>query len=117
MTPQDMAAFTAFIAIFDKIGAFPLITIVISVVVCPWIALFILNRGQEKRHAEVVIMYENNVTLVKRHEDMMKNSDRREDVLTDLLRLNTQAQTSLCAWLKERSRCVDLKTGKECHDH
>lgn len=117
MTPQDIAALTALVAIFDKIGTWPLITIGVSVVICPWIAVFILNRGQEKRHAEVVQMYQDNVTLVEKHEELQKESDRREDVLIDLLRLNTQAQTSLTAWLKTRTRCMDLKSsGGNCNE-
>ena len=113
MTPQDLAALTALVAIFEKIGTWPLITIAVSIVICPWIAVFVLNRGQEKRHSEVVKMYQDNVVLVEKHEALQKDSDRREDVLVDLLRLNTQAQTSLTAWLKQRTRCSDLKGGHE----
>lgn len=109
MTPQDLAAITALVALFDKIGTWPLITIAIGIVVCPWIAVFVLNRGQEARHAEVVQMYQDNVTLVEKHEELQKESDRREDVLVDLLRLNTEAQIGLTSWLKQRTRCVNLK--------
>lgn len=116
MTPQDIAALTALVALFEKIGTWPLITIAVLVVIGPWIAVFVLNRGQEKRHAEVVQMYTDNVTLVEEYQKMQEKSDKREEVLIDLLRLNTEAQTNLLSWLKQRTRCVDLKggNGHEC---
>lgn len=109
MTPTDVAALTALVAVMEKIGAWPLITITVSIVVGPWIAVFILNRAQEKRHSEVVQMYKDNVTLVESYAEVQKKSDKREEVLIDLLRLNTEAQTSLLSWLKQRTRCMDLK--------
>lgn len=108
MTPQDVAALTALLALFEKIGTWPLITILVLVVIGPWIAVFVLNRGQEKRHAEVVEMYTNNVHLVEDFERIQKRSDDREETLIDLLRLNTEAQSSLLNWLKQRTRCKDL---------
>ena len=109
MNPTDLAALTALVALLEKVGAWPLISIALLVVVGPWIAVFILNGKQEKRHAEVVKMYTDNVTLVKGYEEVQKDSDRREEVLIDLLRLNTETQTSLLTWLKQRTRCADLK--------
>lgn len=115
MTPADVAALTAMFAIVKEIGTWPLITITVLIVVGPWIAVFVMNRGQEKRHAEVVQMYNDNVTLVENYEDVKKKSDKREDVLIDLLRLNTEAQSNLLNWLKQRTRCADLKgNGHEC---
>lgn len=111
MTPQDVAALTAIAAIVKQIGTWPLISIAVLVIIGPWIAVFILNRGQEKRHAEVVEMYTANVRLVTAHEELQEQSQRREEVLIDLLRLNTEAQTGLITWLKQRTRCVELKGG------
>ncbi|WP_298434530.1 hypothetical protein [Geobacter sp.] len=115
MTPQDIAALTALVALFEKIGTWPLITIAVLVVIGPWIAVFFLNRAQERRHAEVVEMYKSNVVLVDDYQKMHKQSDRREEVLIDLLRLNTEAQSNLLSWLRQRNRCIDLKgNGHEC---
>lgn len=109
MTPQDAAALTALVAIIDKIGAWPLITISVLIIIGPWIAVFLLNRGQERRHAEVVQMYTNNVSLVEDYEETKKKYEAREEVLIDLVRLNTEAQTHLLSWLKQRTRCSDLR--------
>lgn len=108
MTPQDVAALTAMVALFDKIGTWPLISIAVAVVIGPWIAVFVLNRGQERRHAEVVKMYTDNVALVQEYEKMQERADRREETLVSLLRLNTEAQTSLLTWLQQRTRCKDM---------
>lgn len=108
MTPHDVAALTALVAIFEKIGTWPLISVAVLVIIGPWIAVFILNRGQERRHAEVVAMYQDNVQLVEDYRELQQSSDRREDTLVSLLRLNTEAQTSLLTWLRERTRCKDM---------
>ncbi len=108
MTPQDVAALTALVAIFEKIGTWPLISVAVLIIIGPWIAVFILNRGQERRHAEVVKMYQDNVQLVEDYRALQQSADRREDTLVSLLRLNTEAQTGLLTWLKERTRCKDM---------
>lgn len=111
MTPQDIAALTALVALFDKIGTWPMITIMVLIVVGPWIAVFVLNRQQEKRHAEVVKMYTDNVILVQKYEESQTRSNHREEILIDLMRLNTEVQSTLVTWLKQRVRCSDLKGG------
>ena len=108
MTHQDVAALTALVAVFEKIGTWPLITIMVLIVIGPWIAVFVLNRGQERRHAEVVKMYADNVRLVEDYQQLQSKSERREETLISLLRLNTEAQTSLLTWLQQRTRCKDL---------
>lgn len=88
MTPQDIAALTALIAIVKEIGAWPLITILLLILVGPWIGMYLLNRGHEKRHAAVVKMYEDNVQLVKGYE-------RVAEGLQDILVLSTQTMTQV----------------------
>ena len=88
MTPTDVAAFTALVAILKEIGTWPLITITILLVLGPWIGMFMSNRQQEKRHAAVVAMYEKNVSLVENYEKIAKG-------LQDILVLSTQTMTSV----------------------
>lgn len=109
MTPQDVAALTAIAALAKQLGSWPLITTSLLVIIGPWIAIWWLTHVNGKRHAAVVCMYKDNVRLVENHEHLAKESERREAALADLLRLNTQAQTALTTWLKERTRCSDLK--------
>lgn len=111
MTPEQMAALTALVAILKEVGTWPIVSILALIAIGPWIAVIFLNRAQEKRHAEVVEMYKSNVSLVTGYERIQEQSDRREEVLIDLLRLNTEAQTGLLSWLKLRTRCSELKGG------
>ena len=115
MTPQDVAALAALVAIIKEIGTWPLMTTGFAVILGPYIATFILNRAQEKRHADVVQMYRDNVRLVEEYEKAIVRSNQREEVLIDMMRLNTEAQSNLLTWLKQRTRCSDLKGGAhEC---
>lgn len=88
MTPQDVAVLTALAALLKQIGTWPVLTVLIFVVIGPWIGMFILSRLQEKRHAAVVQMYENNVELVKGYEKIAEG-------LQDILVLSTQTMTSV----------------------
>jgi len=88
MTPQDVAALTALVAIFREIGTWPLVTVFVLVVVGPWVGMFVISRAQEKRHAAVVGMYEHNIELVKNYEHVTGD-------LKDLLVLSTQTMTGV----------------------
>ena len=65
MTPQDVAALTALVAIIKEIGTWPLFTVIILMLVGPWVVVLITTYFQGKRHAAAVRMYEDNVILVK----------------------------------------------------
>lgn len=86
MTPQDIAALTAMVAIIKEIGAWPLISIVSMVILGPWLGMWWITRGHEKRHAEVVQMYQDNVQLVK-------DTARVADGLQSIVVLSTQVMT------------------------
>lgn len=117
MTPQDVAALTAMAGLVKMIGTWPLITLFVFNTTGPWLALWWFTRSADKRHGAVVRMYQDNVKLVEQYEELHDEQSRRENTLADLVRLNTQAQTSLLTWLRERTRCADLKGGSkhECH--
>ncbi|PKN60669.1 MAG: hypothetical protein CVU53_01880 [Deltaproteobacteria bacterium HGW-Deltaproteobacteria-11] len=88
MTPQDVAAITALVAVVREIGTWPLVTIFVLVVVGPWVGMFVTSRAQEKRHADVVAMYQHNVELVKNYEAATHD-------LKDILVLTTQVMTGV----------------------
>lgn len=88
MTPQDVAAMTALVAIIREIGTWPLLTVAVLVIAGPWIGMFITNRAQEKRHSAVVSMYERNIELVKNYEATTHD-------LKDILVLTTQVMTGV----------------------
>lgn len=86
MTPQDVAALTALLTIVKEIGAWPLITVFVAIILGPWLGMWWITRGQEKRHAEAVQMYENNVHL-------LKDTQRIAEGLQSIVVLSTQVMT------------------------
>lgn len=88
MTPQDVAALTAIAAIVKVIGAWPLISVFLLVTVGPWIGVWWSTSVNKQRHAAVVRMYTDNVTLVKSFESIAKS-------LQDVVILNTQAMQGI----------------------
>jgi hypothetical protein len=98
MTPQDIAALTALVAIVKEVGAWPLITIFVLVITGPWIGMYMVTRGHERRHAAVVKMYEDNVKLVEGYE-------RIAEGLQDVLILSTQTMTQVKASVDNNLYC------------
>lgn len=88
MTPQDVALLTALAALVKQVGTWPALTVLLFVVIGPWIGMFLLNRIHESRHRAVVKMYEDNVILVKNYETTTGD-------LKDILVLSTQTMTKV----------------------
>jgi hypothetical protein len=84
VTPEQASAIAAVATILDKVGALPIGTLLILLIAGPWVAMYFLQRGQEKRFEAVVRMYEENVKLVKNYEDIAGN-------FQDLVMYNSQS--------------------------
>jgi hypothetical protein len=88
MTPDQISAISAIAQILEKIGTMPIFSLVTVILIGPWVAMFLLTRGQEKRFDAMKKMYENNVELVKCYEDLAKG-------MQDLVIYNTQTMTKV----------------------
>jgi len=86
MTPDQIAVVSAMANILREISGWPLGTIVLFILIGPWVLALILAWQQSKRFEAVVRMYESNVKLVERQDEIA--SDLREVVI-----MNTQAMT------------------------
>lgn len=86
MTPQDVAALTALVAILKEIGTWPLFSIMMLMQVGPWVGMLVITYIQGKRHAAAVRMYEDNVILVKSITEIAEG-------YRDTLLLSSQAMT------------------------
>jgi hypothetical protein len=75
-------------ALLKQMGTWPILTVLIFVVIGPWIGMFIVSRLQEKRHGAVVQMYKDNVKLVENYETVAKG-------LQDILILSTQTMSQV----------------------
>ncbi len=105
MTPEHISLLTATAAILEKVGTLPIGSIILTIFLCPWVALLIVSRSMEKRHnlAEknheaALRMYESNVRLVERYEKIAGEQ-------VDTIRLSTSATVELTTFLRERVPC------------
>ena len=105
MSPEQISALTAIAAILSKVGTWPIGSIVFTVVFGPWIMLYVVSRGVEKRHEAALKMYESNVSLVK---DYQKIAGEQ----VDTIRLSTSATVELTSWLKTRTPSHQFLAGK-----
>lgn len=88
MSPDQIAALTAIAAIISKIGTWPLGSIIAAVVFGPWMMLWFISRGMEKRHRAAIKMYEDNAKLVVSYEKLATG-------LQDIIVLSTQVMTQV----------------------
>jgi hypothetical protein len=101
MTPEQISVLTAIVAIFDKVGSWPILTVILAIVICPWIGLWLFSRNMEKRHEAVIAMYEHNVKLVKSYELMAGQQ-------ADMIRISTAATQELTTYLRTRTPCYQM---------
>ena len=88
MTPEQISIITSVATIVDKMGSWPFGAILAFATLGPWLILFFVARGQERRFEAVRQMYENNVKLVEGFEKLSNEQQ-------DLIILNTQAMTEV----------------------
>jgi len=86
MTPDQITAFAAFLGLFFEMSGWPMGVILFIMIIGPWLLAMLLSYFQMRRFESVVKMYENNIELVKRYEDVA--NDLKEVVI-----MNTTALT------------------------
>jgi hypothetical protein len=90
MTPDQLAAVNAVATILERMGTWPIGTIIAVCVLGPWISLIFLERSrsraidarqeeERKRFDSVVEMYKNNVALVEHYQGIAK--DQHETIV------------------------------------
>lgn len=107
MSPEHISMLTATAAILEKIGTWPIGSILTLIVLCPWLALLVVSRAMdrrfaifEKNHASVIAMYESNVRLVEKYEKISGEQ-------VDTIRLATSASVELITFLRTRVPCFE----------
>jgi hypothetical protein len=112
MTPQDVAAFTALVAIIKEIGTWPLFTVVVVMQIGPWVGMMAITYIQGKRHAAAVRMYEDNVILVK---SITEIAEGYRDTLLLASQSMTKVESSVAANLYCPLMRKNPKVEKEVH--
>jgi hypothetical protein len=79
---------TAMLAVIKEIGTMPLISIFVLIVLGPWVGMWVITLGQDKRHAAVVEMYKDNAKLVSAYEKVAEG-------FQDIVILSTQTMTQV----------------------
>jgi len=90
MIPEQVSALIALVAFVDKVSSWPLGTVFFLVIVGPWLLALILAYSARKRFEVVVRMYENNVRLLERNQELAGD-------LKEIIIMNTQAMAQLTA--------------------
>jgi len=72
MTPEQLATMTALAGIIESIGTWPVLSIVVLVVLGPWVVNAYTSYQHQRRFEAVVKMYEDNVILVSTTQELGK---------------------------------------------
>jgi hypothetical protein len=88
MTPPEIATMTAVLAVIKEIGTWPLLSVFVLVVLGPWVGMWVITLGQDKRHSAVVKMYEDNTKLVSAFNKVAEGYQ-------DIVILSTQTMTQV----------------------
>lgn len=113
-------------AVIKELGAWPTIIVLALFMLAPWLVMLWVSRSMEKKHAEAVKMYENNVLLVQDHADLVKAHaalvedydaatkrwERITDTVISVVTLNTQAQTKLLDSIRSNDFCPAVREGR-----
>jgi hypothetical protein len=99
------AAITAICQLVDKIGTWPIASLLFFIIIGPWIMSFLISYNQQKRFEKVIEMYKNNVKLVEAYSKM---SDSQQDVIT----LNTAKWQEAIDGIKTNQFCPTNRTEK-----
>ena len=105
MTPETVSAINAVCSLLERIGTWPVGTVLLIVLFGPWIMAFWVSRSQEKRFDAMKDMYESNVKLVKGYEQLSGG-------LQDSVMLNTAKWTQAIEKIDTNQFCPVHRTKK-----
>ena len=106
MTPEQVSVVATLINILDKVSGWPFGLILFSVIVGPWLMAVLLAWQQSRRFEAVVKMYEDNVVLVEKHEEVCSD-------LKSVIMLNTQVLTTVEKDIKSNQFCPMVRLEKK----
>jgi len=110
LNPEQVAALTAIASIVSKVGTWPIGSIMAAVVFGPWVMLWILSRGMEKRQEAALKMYEDNVKLVENYEKIANG-------LQDIIVLSTQKMTQVKDRIDNNLFCPLMRKDQKVEKH
>jgi hypothetical protein len=106
MTPETVHAISAVCALIERIGTWPIGTILLVVLIGPWVFALITSRAEERRVNEIKQMYENNVKLVDSFEKLAAS-------LYETVMLNTAKWSEAIDKINTNQFCPRNRTDKQ----
>ena len=88
MSPEQISILTTLLGILRALSGWPFALLFFGLVIGPWVLALFLAYSYRKRFEAVVDMYESNVRLVQKYEQVASD-------LKDVVILNTQTMTTL----------------------
>lgn len=95
MTPEQIAGLKAVADIVASIGAMPLTSILVMLVLGPWGVMVLVSYQQARRFEAVASMYRDNVQLVKDYQDLVSGYKAIVSGQQDLIIHTTQVLTGV----------------------
>ncbi len=105
MSPEMIHAVNAISTLLDRIGTLPIGTVIILVIVGPWVFSLLVSYRQDRQFKEMKAMYESNVKLVTSHQKVA-------DTLVDTVSLNTSKWAEALDGIRTNQFCPMNRTQK-----
>ncbi len=105
MAPDALHTLTAICSVLEKVGTWPIGTVLLIVLIGPWVFAMIVSRAEERRVEALKQMYESNVELVKDYHKLAED-------LTETVRLNTAQWSSALGKIDTNQFCPLNRTKK-----
>ena len=106
MTPDQLAVMGHLLTLLKAMSSWPFGVAFFVFVVGPWVLALILFYSQRKRFETVVSMYESNVRLVEKYENLAGD-------LKEVIIMNTQAITRLDDGMRGNQFCPMVRLEKK----
>jgi len=103
---QEIGLIASLLSLADKLSSWPFALALFVFTVGPWLLALFIAHNYSKRHQEVVQMYENNVRLVEKYQEIAGD-------LKDVIVMNTQAFTRLEDAIEKNQFCPAVRLKKD----
>lgn len=106
MTPDQISALASLLALIKTMSGWPFGIFFLLIIVGPWVLALILAYSHRVRFEAVVDMYESNVRLVEKYEELGGD-------LKDVIILNTETITTLVSEINSNQYCPMVRMEKQ----
>lgn len=113
MTPDQLSTLTALAKLAGEVGSWPVATLILSLVIGPWIAAFILAMGQQRRLEVAIKLYEDNARLVEDFRELARSLKQLIEDSQGYMVGNTKALVELSGSIRTNQFCPAARVQKK----